>query len=296
MVLFFTFIFPCAFYNWFYIPFFRNMEYSYRNTELFTKFAAISLHSINLTYIICLIWGWIAGFIYGNTYAIVSDVLFTFIFPCIFYPYIYETFFEESECDYTFSDFKHDLLRIIGIFICCPCCFVFYFFKNNDNSSDTAVESLPIIQEETQNLSTVQSDIILRALHYQMIQIPQDPNDMNSSISDSITPYMTPIFATAPPMETEPCSITIENIPSPVSLSKDLECTICREIPNYPKKVYQCSEGHIICNICLDNLDKSGLERKCPTCREDWSNKLKKLPVRNRIAESIIRNLSQSHT
>ena len=88
MVLFFTFIFPCAFYNWFYIPFFRNMEYSHSNTELFTKFAAISLHSINLTYIICLIWGWIAGFIYGNTYAIVSDVLFTFIFPCIFYPYM----------------------------------------------------------------------------------------------------------------------------------------------------------------------------------------------------------------
>jgi len=53
------------------------------------------------------------------------------------------------------------------------------------------------------------------------------------------------------------------------ALQKGLECPICMEI--YSGKVFQCREGHTVCESCLKRLGKSrGSERntkKCPQCR-----------------------------
>ena len=43
-------------------------------------------------------------------------------------------------------------------------------------------------------------------------------------------------------------------------------------------------QGHALCDLCLSKIDK-----KCPTCREDWANS-SNLPVRNRMAESMLHN------
>merc|ERR1712018_867920 len=61
----------------------------------------------------------------------------------------------------------------------------------------------------------------------------------------------------------------------------ELICPVCLEVPFPPRKIFQCSQGHTICDECL-----SKIEKKCPTCRESWENT--NLPVRNRMAESMI--------
>ena len=64
----------------------------------------------------------------------------------------------------------------------------------------------------------------------------------------------------------------------------DMCCPVCLEIPLFPKKIFQCSQGHTICDVCLAKI-----ERKCPTCREFWAPS-SNLPVRNRMAESMLNN------
>jgi len=68
----------------------------------------------------------------------------------------------------------------------------------------------------------------------------------------------------------------------------EVSCPVCFEVPLPPRKIFQCSQGHTICDLCLSKIDK-----KCPTCREDWSNS-SNLPVRNRMAESMLNNYFRS--
>lgn len=58
-----------------------------------------------------------------------------------------------------------------------------------------------------------------------------------------------------------------------------LECPVCLLIPR--KEIYQCKNGHSICNVCLMKLVI------CPTCRVavSGSNTVK---VRNHYAESFL--------
>ena len=64
----------------------------------------------------------------------------------------------------------------------------------------------------------------------------------------------------------------------------EVACPVCLEIPLPPRKIYQCSQGHALCDLCLSRIDQ-----KCPTCREDWGNSAH-LPARNRMAETMIQN------
>ena len=61
---------------------------------------------------------------------------------------------------------------------------------------------------------------------------------------------------------------------------------MCFELPIAPKEIYQCSQGHFLCNVCLKKIDK-----KCPTCRENWTN-LPNLPARNRMAENLLQKMT----
>ena len=65
----------------------------------------------------------------------------------------------------------------------------------------------------------------------------------------------------------------------------EVSCPVCLEIPLPPRKIFQCSQGHGICDRCLTQI----ADQKCPTCREDWAN-MSHLPARNRMAEAMIHN------
>ena len=42
-----------------------------------------------------------------------------------------------------------------------------------------------------------------------------------------------------------------------------LECPVCLEIAWPPKKIFQCREGHIVCDTCKANPNL----KNCPMCR-----------------------------
>ena len=65
-------------------------------------------------------------------------------------------------------------------------------------------------------------------------------------------------------------------------------CPVCFELPIAPKEIYQCSQGHFLCNVCLKKIDK-----KCPTCRENWEN-VPNLPARNRMAENLLQKMTEN--
>jgi len=64
----------------------------------------------------------------------------------------------------------------------------------------------------------------------------------------------------------------------------ELECSICLTVPKPDVHVYSCLEQHLICNECKPNN-----LTKCPVCRQCFT---KNPPLRNRLAEKIIRRLN----
>ena len=58
---------------------------------------------------------------------------------------------------------------------------------------------------------------------------------------------------------------------------KDLECPVCLELPD-SLPIYQCLQGHIICNSCQANL------KNCPVCRVALEP-----PIRALMEEKILR-------
>lgn len=59
-----------------------------------------------------------------------------------------------------------------------------------------------------------------------------------------------------------------------------LECPVCYE--NITPPIYQCKEGHLVCNDCRKSC------RKCPTCRGPLGN------IRNRALEQCVANVKVS--
>ncbi len=59
------------------------------------------------------------------------------------------------------------------------------------------------------------------------------------------------------------------------SLKEQLKCPVCLELPKSPP-IYQCPNGHIVCNICHKKL------QVCPQCREPLGKN------RNLFAENIM--------
>ncbi len=58
-----------------------------------------------------------------------------------------------------------------------------------------------------------------------------------------------------------------------------LECPVCLQIPR--QEIYQCVNGHSICNICISQLEI------CPTCRVEISGSTDD-NVRNYYAEGLL--------
>ena len=62
------------------------------------------------------------------------------------------------------------------------------------------------------------------------------------------------------------------------------ECPICfSEMPPLIK-IFQCSEGHLICENCFKKISES--TQICPFCRRDVVSS----PIRNRALEELIEN------
>ena len=62
------------------------------------------------------------------------------------------------------------------------------------------------------------------------------------------------------------------------------ECPICFEEMVSPIKIFQCSEGHLICENCFKRISES--TQICPFCRRD----VVLSPIRNRALEEVIEN------
>jgi len=62
-----------------------------------------------------------------------------------------------------------------------------------------------------------------------------------------------------------------------------LECPVCLEEMKPPKKIFQCSNGHVICELCKNNPEV----RSCPTCRVKFRGHN---VVRNIVAEKLARS------
>eukprot|EP00483_Globobulimina_turgida_P012686 UN12709 len=56
-------------------------------------------------------------------------------------------------------------------------------------------------------------------------------------------------------------------------------CCVCKELTS--DKIFQCLNGHLICNECYSQLQPC----KCPTCRIQMD---KLNPIRNRMAEDTL--------
>ena len=69
---------------------------------------------------------------------------------------------------------------------------------------------------------------------------------------------------------------------------------MCFDPLKAPKKIFQCSQGHFVCDLCLGKL-KIGKNNECPTCRENWANE-PNLPARNRLAEELIQKMATKKT
>jgi len=63
------------------------------------------------------------------------------------------------------------------------------------------------------------------------------------------------------------------------NLNENLECPICME--NFTDKIYQCKNGHMICEQCISQLEK----QECPTCMVSIVDR-----IRNRFAEECLHN------
>lgn len=68
-----------------------------------------------------------------------------------------------------------------------------------------------------------------------------------------------------------------------------VECPICFNEMISPIKIFQCSEGHVLCEKCFKSISESN--KVCPFCRIDIVTK----PIRNRHLEEIIENIARNN-
>jgi hypothetical protein len=47
------------------------------------------------------------------------------------------------------------------------------------------------------------------------------------------------------------------------SFDKEFECSVCLEEMRPPTKIFQCRNGHVMCEACKNHTEVS----TCPTCR-----------------------------
>ena len=75
------------------------------------------------------------------------------------------------------------------------------------------------------------------------------------------------------------------------SLTKLLECPVCLDEMRPPVKIFQCSNGHAICEHCKDNPNV----KLCPTCRVVFTrDNVTRNILAESMAEAATRNPSQN--
>ena len=62
------------------------------------------------------------------------------------------------------------------------------------------------------------------------------------------------------------------------------ECPICFEEMQPPTQIFQCSQGHLLCENCFKKVGES--TKTCPFCKRDIASN----PIRNRALEEAIEN------
>ena len=67
------------------------------------------------------------------------------------------------------------------------------------------------------------------------------------------------------------------------ALLKVLECSSCKKLPKQQQNIYGCSQGHLLCQNCVDNTEK------CPVCLE------KSKAFAELIMNKIFPNVQKSH-
>ena len=84
-------------------------------------------------------------------------------------------------------------------------------------------------------------------------KLKDNNNDVDKTVDD--------LLQVAP----ERAEISDENqIPTTSSNSYLPTCPICWEAMNPPKRIFQCSNGHLVCEVCRSQPEIRG----CPTCRQ----------------------------
>jgi len=64
----------------------------------------------------------------------------------------------------------------------------------------------------------------------------------------------------------------------------EFECTICLDVPHKESKIYQCCNGHLVCENCHEKL------KTCPSCKKKLGD------IRCLVAEKCLRELSKIET
>lgn len=86
-----------------------------------------------------------------------------------------------------------------------------------------------------------------------------------------------------------PQQLQIECPPSPAGLEKELTCVSCSWVCWPPSRIFQCSEGDVLCEECAGG--NRGLPR-CPECDADLT-RIK--AVRNKALEKLARRHYYDH-
>lgn len=116
---------------------------------------------------------------------------------------------------------------------------------------------------------------VRRRANHTRCQLAIRQMEANGSLSQDNAGFSPDSSATAPPHRALPKST--------YSL---LECPVCLELAWPPKRIYQCREGHIVCDVCKANPNL----RNCPMCRIPFATNF---TSRNRQLEELARTLKE---
>ena len=67
---------------------------------------------------------------------------------------------------------------------------------------------------------------------------------------------------------------------------EEFDCPICLERMKPPKKIFQCKNGHVLCETCIEKV------YRCPTCRIPFSGEQR---IRNIALEKLVEDIFKHH-
>jgi len=104
--------------------------------------------------------------------------------------------------------------------------------------------------------------------HKQILNLPFEPMEGQPSSFQS--------------SESNPNEPLIQFIDKQISeKEKELECPVCFETATAP--IYMCTEQHLVCALCRPKLSE------CPTCREVYTERLRRHRYAEKAAEELLR-------